>query len=131
MTALARRRAIVQVASLQTSRTPHRLFDAGDEAVAELVDDVVSIMDDEVVAGRFRELKIKALTDDPAAIEPLIALLTAHGAMARRLEQGTERARTRGVGWSGHPRARAGHTRRTPRATPCAPIWSPTPGGGS
>ena len=81
VTALARRRAIVQVACLQTSRTPHLLFDAADAAVAELVDDVVSIMDDDVVAGRFRELKIKALTEDPTAIEPLIALLTAHGAM--------------------------------------------------
>ena len=81
VTALVRRRPIVPVATLQTTRTPHLLLDEAGAAIAELVDDVVSIMDGEVVAGRFRELKVKALTEDPGQIDPLVELLTAHGAM--------------------------------------------------
>lgn len=81
LTALARRRPIVPVATLHTSRTPHLLFDEADIAVAELVDDVVSIMDGDVVAGRFRQLRIDALGDDPSVVEPIIELLAAHGAM--------------------------------------------------
>jgi CHAD domain-containing protein len=81
VTALARRNPLLPVATLQTSRTPHVLFDADGLAVAELVDDTVSIMDGDVVAGRFRELEIEALTEDASVLEPVVGLLEAHGAM--------------------------------------------------
>ncbi len=81
LTALARRNPLVPVASLHTQRTAHILYDVDGTAVAELVDDVVSIMDGEVVAGRFRELQISVLAGQPSALDPVIALLTAHGAM--------------------------------------------------
>ena len=61
VTALARRNALRPVATLHTQRTAHVLHDRDDKPVAELVDDVVSIMDGDVVAGRFRELQIRSL----------------------------------------------------------------------
>ncbi len=81
VTALVRRSPLVTVATLHTQRTAHLLHSAEGITVAELVDDVVSIMDGEVVAGRFRELRITPLTEDAAAIDPVIDLLMAHGAM--------------------------------------------------
>ncbi|MGB8021799.1 MAG: CYTH and CHAD domain-containing protein [Candidatus Nanopelagicales bacterium] len=81
VTALARRNPLVEVVTLHTARTAHILHDAEGTAVAELVDDVVSIMDREVVAGRFRELQVQALTEDAAALDPVVELLMAHGAM--------------------------------------------------
>ena len=81
VTALARGNPLLPVATLHTQRSSQILFDADDRAVAELVDDVVSIMDGEVVAGRFRELQIRSLADDPAALDPVVDLLLAHGAI--------------------------------------------------
>jgi CHAD domain-containing protein len=81
VTALARREPLVPVATLQTTRTLHVLHDAAGTPVAELVDDVVSIMDGEVVAGRFRELELTALGEDPEVLTPVLAVLEAHGAM--------------------------------------------------
>ena len=81
VTALARGNPLVPVATLHTQRTSQILHDAEDRAVAELVDDVVSIMDGEVVAGRFRELQIMSLGEDPAALDPVVDLLLAHGAI--------------------------------------------------
>jgi len=81
VTALVRRSPLVAVATLHTQRTAHLLHSADGTTVAELVDDVVSIMDGDVVAGRFRELRITPLTEDAATIDPVIDLLTAHGAM--------------------------------------------------
>lgn len=81
VTALARREPLVPVATLQTARTAHLLYDADDTAVAELVDDVVSIMDGDVVAGRFRELEVEALGEDASVLDPIVELLLAHGAL--------------------------------------------------
>ena len=81
VTALVRRSPLVAVATLHTQRTAHLLHSADGTTVAELVDDVVSIMDGDVVARRFRELRITPLTEDAATIDPVIDLLTAHGAM--------------------------------------------------
>ncbi len=81
VTALARRNPLVPVASLHTQRTTQILYDAEDRPVAELVDDVVSIMDGEVVAGRFRELQVRSLGVQPRALDPVIDLLKAHGAI--------------------------------------------------
>ncbi len=81
VTALARGNPLVPVATLHTQRTSQILYGADDRPVAELVDDVVSIMDGEVVAGRFRELQITSLGDDPTALDPVVDLLLAHGAI--------------------------------------------------
>ena len=81
VTALVRRQPLLPVATLHTQRTSYLLCGADDVAVGELVDDVVSIMDDDVVAGRFRELQLTTLTDDPTFLEPVRELLGAHGAM--------------------------------------------------
>lgn len=81
VTALVRRRPIGPTATLHTSRTPLVLFDAEDTPVAELVDDVVSIMDGDVVAGRFRELTLSGVDGSTDRLDPLVTLLTAHGAM--------------------------------------------------
>ena len=81
VTALARRNALLTVATLHTQRTAQVLYDNDDMPVAELVDDVVSIMDGDVVAGRFRELQVRGLGADPGALDPVIDLLLAHGAM--------------------------------------------------
>ena len=81
VTALSRHEPLVVVATLQTARTAYVLYDTDETAVAELVDDVVSIMDGEVVAGRFRELEIEALTEDVTVLDPVVELLMAHGAL--------------------------------------------------
>ncbi|HYO19900.1 MAG TPA: CYTH and CHAD domain-containing protein [Dermatophilaceae bacterium] len=81
VTALARRNPLLAVATLHTQRTSQILHDHDDKPVAELVDDVVSIMDGDVVAGRFRELQISSLGTEPGTLEPVIDLLLAHGAM--------------------------------------------------
>lgn len=81
VTALARRNPLVPVATLHTQRATLLLHDADDVPVAELVDDVVSIMDGDVVAGRFRELAVRSLGADADALDPVIDLLMAHGAI--------------------------------------------------
>ena len=81
VSALARRNPLVPVAWLHMQRTSQILHDADESAVAELVDDVVSIMDGEVVAGRFRELQVRSLGEDPDTIDPVVDLLMAHGAI--------------------------------------------------
>jgi CHAD domain-containing protein len=81
VTALARRKPLVPVATLQTARTAYTLHDAEGRVLAELVDDTVSIMDGDVVAGRFRELAVEALTEDADLLDPIVRLLEAHGAM--------------------------------------------------
>lgn len=81
VTALVRRQPLGPVTTLHTQRTSYVLYGADDLAVAELVDDVVSIMDDDVVAGRFRELQLTVLTDDTDSLRPVLGLLGAHGAM--------------------------------------------------
>ncbi|MGV1005954.1 MAG: CHAD domain-containing protein [Candidatus Nanopelagicales bacterium] len=81
VTGLARHEPLRIVAALQTDRTAHVLYDQDDQAVAELVDDVVSILDGDIVAARFRELEIEALTDDHSVLDPVVLLLSAHGAV--------------------------------------------------
>lgn len=81
VTALARGAALVPVVTLHTARSPLVLRDSDGAAVVELVDDTVSIMDGEVVAARFRELSLRAVAD-PEALDPVVRLLMAHGAMA-------------------------------------------------
>jgi CHAD domain-containing protein len=81
VTALARRNQLLPVATLHTRRVSHLLIGAEEQEVATLVDDIVSIMDGDVVAGRFRELDLHLLAEDPAVLDPISGLLAAHGAM--------------------------------------------------
>jgi CHAD domain-containing protein len=81
VTALARRAPLAAVATLETAHTTHVLHGADGQVVAELMDDTVSIMDGDVVAGRFRELSVQAAAEGDPTIAPLVDLLTAHGAV--------------------------------------------------
>ncbi len=81
VTALARRLPLQAVATLHTQSNALVLHDEGGTPVGEVVDEVVSIMDGEVVAGRFRELQLRTLGEDPATLDPVVDLLLAHGAM--------------------------------------------------
>lgn len=81
VTALRRREPLVDVATLHTHRDRYLLHGAQDLPMAELVDDIVSIMDGDIVAGRFRELQLTALTEDPGALDAVVELLKAHGAL--------------------------------------------------
>ncbi len=67
---------LVAKAELRTERTPYLLYDRTGKAFAEMVDDSVSIVDNDAVVERFRELEIEALIDDAPlrqVIDPLIA----------------------------------------------------------
>ncbi len=84
LTALTREQILVPVATLRTERTPYLIKDESGEAVLELVDDTVSILDGKHVAARFREIEVEALT--PAAargdlIGDVVAELQANGAI--------------------------------------------------
>lgn len=68
-------KAIVQ---LQTHRTPYLLYDALGTVIAELVDDVVSVMDGDDLVMRFREIEVEQLVE-AADIEPVVAVLVANG----------------------------------------------------
>lgn len=82
VTALVRDSALVPVATMRTVRTVHTMFDLDGEALIEMIDDVVSILDGDHVAARFREVQVAGLR--PAA-EPVVAevnaLLIEHGAV--------------------------------------------------
>ena len=62
VTAFARREPLVAVATLRTRRRRLRLLQ-DDEAVAELADDEVSVIEGRRVVSRFRELELEAITD--------------------------------------------------------------------
>lgn len=68
-------KAIVQ---LQTQRTPYLLYDALGTVVAELVDDVVSVVDNGELVSRFREIEVEQLVDS-AQLDPIVAMLVANG----------------------------------------------------
>ncbi len=82
VSALARSEPVVRVAQLSIELCAHVLFDDSDEPVAELVDEVVSIMDGKIVAGRFRELTLRPLGDHgDDVLVSVLDLLAAHGAV--------------------------------------------------
>lgn len=78
--AFRRSAALQPVAALRTERTPHVLYDDDGTAFAELVDDTVSVLDDEHIAARFRELNVESLVED-AALDPVVHSLLAAGAV--------------------------------------------------
>ena len=62
VTAFARSEPLIPVAALQTERTPLLLLGPDGQAVVEVVDDTVSVMEGDRVATRFREIEAEALT---------------------------------------------------------------------
>lgn len=72
-----------QVAELHTERTPYLLYDSEGQALAELVDDSVSILNEGAVVERFRELEVEALIPD-APLEQIVEPLRAAGATAAK-----------------------------------------------
>lgn len=80
VTALVRDADLAPVATLRTERTPHVIFGADGEPVAELVDNTISILDDGHIAGRFRELNLK-ITGDQAVGGGVLEVLQSHGAV--------------------------------------------------
>lgn len=75
--------SLTTVAQLRTSRVGFDLLDAEGSAVAEIVDDRVTIFEGRVVAGQFREVEVE-LTPlaPPDLLGTLVAFLEAAGATA-------------------------------------------------
>jgi len=114
VTALVRGVSLRPVAALRTERTPFLLRSPDDRLLAELVDDVVSVLDGERVAGRFREIEVEARDATAADLDMILAVLQAAGA-----EPGTTSKAAHALG----PRA---------TAPPDVPVPSaPTPRGPS
>ncbi len=82
VTAFVRRSPLVPVATLRTERTPYVLVDHDGTAVAELVDDVVSVLDGDRVAARFREIEVESLVaGDHEVLDDMVSALVEHGAV--------------------------------------------------
>lgn len=82
VTALVRDAPLVPVAVLRTARTTHELSDLNGEPFIEIIDDVVSILDGDHVAARFREVLVQGL--DPATeqvVGDVTELLIEYGAL--------------------------------------------------
>jgi CHAD domain-containing protein len=80
VTAYVRSTPIVPVASLSTRRRRWLLCDA-DQALAELVDDDVSVLDGERVVARFRELELESRGPDLNVLRPIANRLRRAGAV--------------------------------------------------
>lgn len=74
-----RGRALQPIAEVHTERIPYLLYSDGGTALAEMVDDRVSIFDDGVVVERYREIEVEALVED-ADLTQIIAELERVGA---------------------------------------------------
>ena len=80
VSALVRQAPLRAVATLRTERTPLLLRAADDRLIAELVDDVVSVLDGDRVAGRFREIELEAREGSSDDLDRVLAVLMAAGA---------------------------------------------------
>ena len=69
------------VATLQTIRTAQMLLDADGNALAELTDDVVSVINQGHTAGRFREIEVEDRAGGLGVLEDVGAVLRAAGAV--------------------------------------------------
>lgn len=69
------------VATLQTIRTAYELLDPSGEGLAELTDDVVSVINQGHVAGRFREIEVEDRGGGPEVLENVGAVLRSAGAV--------------------------------------------------
>jgi CHAD domain-containing protein len=63
---------LVPVARLATRRTLVELRDGGGRRLAEVCDDEVSVLEDERVAARFREVEVEASRAAPSTLLPLV-----------------------------------------------------------
>ncbi len=78
VTPFTRGESLRPIAELRTERTPYLLYDTNGIAVAELVDDTVSIIDSGVIVERFREIEVEALVDQ-ASLSAIVDVLVAAG----------------------------------------------------
>src|SRR5438034_4010481 len=81
VTAFVRSAPIQPVASLETRRRRWMLCSADDEALAELADDEVSVIDGTRVVARFRELELESRGPDLVALRPIANRLRRAGAV--------------------------------------------------
>jgi len=81
VTALVRSAPIQAVASLETRRKRWMLCGAEDQALAELADDQVSVLDGSRVVARFRELELESRGPDLSALRPIANRLRRAGAV--------------------------------------------------
>jgi CHAD domain-containing protein len=88
VTALVREAPLEAVATLRTERTPFLLRGPDGQPLVELVDDTVSILDGEHVAGRFREIEVEVVGPDAEeAMASAVALLMEAGAVPGTLSK--------------------------------------------
>ena len=69
------------VATLQTIRTAYELLDVENNALAELTDDVVSVINQGHTAGRFREIEVEDRAGGLRVLEDVGSVLRASGAV--------------------------------------------------
>jgi CHAD domain-containing protein len=80
--AQARSSPIVAVAKLHTQRRRVELRDAGGGKLAEIDDDIVSVMDGRILAARFREVEVEVAAGAPdELLHAVLERLTAAGAL--------------------------------------------------
>jgi len=81
VTGLVRSAPIQAVASLETRRKRWMLCGSDDQALAELADDQVSVLDGSRVVARFRELELESRGPDLSALRPIANRLRRGGAV--------------------------------------------------
>lgn len=82
VTAFARSEPLAPVARLRTKRRSWEVVSEQDEAVAELSDDEVSILEGRRVVARFREVEIESKNSDVEQLEQIAVHLRDAGAVA-------------------------------------------------
>lgn len=81
VTALVRSAPVQAVASLETRRKRWMLCGSDDQALAELADDQVSVLDGTRVVARFRELELESRGPDLSTLRPIANRLRRAGAV--------------------------------------------------
>jgi CHAD domain-containing protein len=81
VTAFKRGADLVPAVTLRTVRTAYDVTDRDGTVLAEVADDVVSVLSDRKVAFRFREIEVERLAGKPRILERIEALLVAAGAV--------------------------------------------------
>jgi CHAD domain-containing protein len=81
VTAWARSAVLGPVATLVTQRTLFVLRDGSGAALAEVTDDLVSVLNAGHVAGRFREIEVEDAGGGPAVLQAVGAVLRSGGAV--------------------------------------------------
>lgn len=80
--AFAREAPLVQVSTVRTVRTPYLLLDGAGQAVAELVDDHVAVVEDGEVVRRFHEIEVESKgAGGGEVLDAVVDLLISRGAV--------------------------------------------------